>query len=140
MPHQICAWVKGNYKVNIGKKEEELHNEHVSNMKKEDWQKLWDQQILDETSEPKSDIWKCKQILSHKQEEDRTLLLCEWDDICFSRTWVPLNSMILHQIKPILVYAIKHGLLKEKPFKKLKEAIEFDVVKRYNERKFRIKL
>ena len=32
LTHQICVWVKGNYKVTIGKKEEELHNEHVSNM------------------------------------------------------------------------------------------------------------
>ena len=106
-------------------------DEHVLNMKKEDWQKLWDEQISEETTILGKDIWKCKQVLSHKQEDNCTLLLCKWDDICYSQTWVPLNSMILHQIKPVLVYAIKHDLLKDKPFRKLKEAIEFDVVKRY---------
>ena len=129
--HQICTWVKGNYKVKIGQEEADSHDKHVSELKKEDWAKLWDEQISEEILSPKTDIWKCKQILSHKVDNGRTLLLCEWDDGCGSRTWVPLNSMILHQIKPVLVYAIKHGLLKDEPFRKLKEAIEFDVAKRY---------
>ena len=92
-------------------------------MKKSDWERLsyiHAIDLLEEKEDPYNwdkSLWEVKRVLRHRGTEKNTEVLCEFNDPNQNKKWVSLFALALQDPIPILEYAKRKHLLKQKPFR-----------------------